>query len=233
MDSVYGDDGMWFWNVVSVVGYGLAYQALHKLRDAVPAWMELGSRRSRSYVVSTIHSGVEAICVCVYLPNALVGDARGAVPMLAVGFGYFLTDLVFTLPDLRAHPVEVVHHAMTFGVVLAAILDRSLRALTAVFYVVELSTPLFNVCWFLQKAGRQHTLVYQLTLAVFVALFLVTRLMWLPWRTYLLWLDPAQLQASGYAVYALVVLNLMQFYWLLQYAYDAIAARPHAKASVG
>lgn len=113
-----------------------------------------------------------------------VADAAVGRALASFSFAFFLYDACASLPDWRSHPADLIHH--TIGLLLtAACVTMDVPARIGHHVTIsELSTPFLDAMWALRQRGAYSSRRYAVVSRCFASTFFLTRIVYLPWFTY-------------------------------------------------
>jgi hypothetical protein len=119
--------------------------------------------------------------------DPLLGLSPLAAPVAGAAVGYFVADLLVMLRGAvaarRAPPAALVAHHLVFAGAGLAYLARGTRAgdyVAARFMMMELTTPLVHLGWYMGKVGARGTVAHVACGALLCAAFFVFRIMSIP-----------------------------------------------------
>ncbi|XP_015281156.1 PREDICTED: transmembrane protein 136-like [Gekko japonicus] len=117
-------------------------------------------------------------------PLTHAGDPNTAlqVCLMCLTLGYFLFDLSWCICFGSEGDLMLFHHMLSVaGLVLVLLLGESATEINAVLFVSEITNPLLQARWFLREMGRYPSLAGDMVDFLFVALFVVLRIVGGAW----------------------------------------------------
>lgn len=154
---------------------------------------------------------------------------------------YFIHDFTACITDIITHPSEAIHHVAAITITVGGgvvpeilafvpggfaptallatyrlIISSWLVPLHTGFLVIEASTIVYNITWFMLKTGNRNHRAYQPLLYTFAAMFFVLRCLWLPFVCYDLSFrnTEAYYKVPGIPQGIWVIVAL-QYYWMV------------------
>ncbi|KAL8173645.1 UNVERIFIED_CONTAM: hypothetical protein K2H54_013248 [Gekko kuhli] len=104
------------------------------------------------------------------------------VCLMCLTLGYFLFDLSWCICFGSEGDLMLSHHVLSVaGLVLVLLLGESATEVNAVLFVSEITNPLLQARWFLREMGRYPSLAGDVVDFLFVALFVVLRIVGGAW----------------------------------------------------
>ncbi|XP_048369266.1 TLC domain-containing protein 5-like [Sphaerodactylus townsendi] len=104
------------------------------------------------------------------------------VCLICLSLGYFVFDLSWCIYFGSEGELMLCHHMLSVGgLVMVLLLGASATEVNAVLFVSEITNPLLQVRWFLREIGHYPSLAGDVVDFLFVALFVVLRIVGGAW----------------------------------------------------
>lgn len=171
-------------------------------------------RRQRSFLLSTVHALIVATFAAYKLLWARQDDYTWSREIITVTMGYFVNDWLGNIKQWFSHRDEFIHHVLAIAVTFCVVISPALQIFIPSFLAVEGSTLFYNSQWFLTKQGKQSTMAYKVTTALFVLSFFLLRVVWLPYATYdVIVRNTEKWHNMGLFKHTLIPICMLQYYW--------------------
>lgn len=206
--KVAGVSTLFFFAVSKLVEAGASKTAFYK------AMSPGKQRRFPTYVTSMLHAVVGTVFSAKKILVDKPEDQKGIRNQMAFTLGYFVQDLIATMPDWIAHPQELIHHVAAITVILGCMACKCVTEYIPRFLIVESSTVALDLMWFLKETGNASTTLYKVTTITFATLFAATRVVWMPYALMeVMHNQKEKFKGLGPARFALAPVTALQFYW--------------------
>lgn len=149
---------------------------------------------------------------------------------MCLTLGYFLFDLGWCIFFGSEGDLMLSHHMLSVaGLVLVLLLGRSATEVNAVVFVSEVTNPLLQARWFLRDMGRYPSLMGDLVDFLFVALFVVLRIVGGAWIMRAVMASPRTFWMLKIGVLAMYVVSLAFMLDIIRFAKRKVVARYSAR----
>ena len=185
-------------NVNEVVGWtagsSVVFQLVAKLSTAllkrrVPSWnipnetkaIVTGGMFSR-YIISTINAALSSSWGIYKLSqgNRRWKDPSGNNKSVVLINGYLLADFLLA-DDWTTDFSNLFHHGIGISCISGLLLGNIAETFMPDVELMESSTVLLNIMWFLRTFNKTDTMLYKIVSIMFISLFFITRVVWYPY----------------------------------------------------
>ncbi|KAJ1946543.1 hypothetical protein FBU59_002001 [Linderina macrospora] len=198
-------------------------------------------------VTALIHTVFDSVVIGWYLfEGSLATDRMDGYNetfefLLAVMQGYYIWDLVICVTSYSVYGLPYLIHAGLGVLGLLILTSRQLQFYAIPYLLPEVSSVFLNIRHLLKYAGKSGSLAYKVNFAVFTVAFVVIRLGYEAYYSYVLAVDVYNGDVGNvykpFAMYftalgvTLTCLNVMWFREVLVAAYYTLAKSPKSKTA--